>query len=153
MLMDPIGYLTAGFVVYLSTVLGIYLARTYRSEIDQYERLIGWLVQFVFVSMWAAVAWAITADVLVTGVIFASAIIGSVFIKLEKHIVFTVLSAAYILAVVFSTEPLAPVALLFVFGALTMSLAARDKNAKRILVRRLAFFILVLFGYLASFLV
>jgi hypothetical protein len=150
--MDPIGYLTAGFVVYLSTALGVYLARAYRSEVDQYERLIGWLIQIVFVGIWTAVAWAITADLLVSGVLFASAILGSIFIRLEKHIVFTVLSAAYILAVVFSTEPLAPIALLFVFGTLTTMLVAREKKAKRVLLRRLPFFILVLFGYLVSFL-
>ena len=149
--MDPVGYLGAGFVVYLSTALGIYLAKTYRSEIDQYERIIGWLNQGVFVGIWTAVAWAITGDILITGILLASAVLGSIFITLTKHIVFTVLSAAYILSVVFSTQPLAPVALLFVFGALTTSLVARDKSAKRIMIRRLPFFILILFGYLASF--
>jgi hypothetical protein len=151
--MDPVGYLTAGFIVYLSTALGIYLAKAYREEVDQYERLIGWLIQVVFVGVWTAVAWAITGDILISGVLFASAVLGSIFIKLTKHIVFTILSAAYILAVVFSTEPLAPIALLFVFGALTTMLAAREKSAKRIMIRRLPFFILVLFGYLVSFLV
>ena len=149
--MDPVGYLGAGFVVYLSTALGVYLAKTYREEIDQYEALIRWLNQVVFVGLWTAVAWAITSDFLISGVLFASAVLGSIFIRLEKHIVFTILSAAYILAVVFSTQPLAPVALLFVFGALTTSLIARATSAKRVMIRRLPFFILVLFGYLASF--
>ena len=151
--MDPVGYLSAGFIVYLSTVLGIYLAKAYRSEIDQYEGLIRWLSQVVFVALWVAVAWAITADILISGVLFASAVLGSIFIRLEKHIVFTVLSAAYILSVVFSGQPLAPVALLFVFGVLTTSVASRDRPPIRVLLRRLPFFILVLFGYLASFLV
>lgn len=149
--MDPVGYLGAGFVVYLSTALGVYLAKTYRSEIDQYERIIGWLIQGVFVMVWTAVAWAVTADLLLSGLLLASAVIASIFITLTKHIVFTTLSAAYIISVVFSAQPLAPVALLFVFGALTTSLVARDKSAKRVLIRRLPFFILVLFGYLASF--
>lgn len=149
--MDPVGYLGAGFVVYLSTALGVYLAKTYRSEIDQYERIIGWLIQGVFVMVWTAVAWAVTADLLLSGLLLASAVIASIFVTLTKHIVFTTLSAAYIISVVFSAQPLAPVALLFVFGALTTSLVARDKSAKRVLIRRLPFFILVLFGYLASF--
>ena len=149
--MDPVGYLGAGFVVYLSTALGVYLAKTYRSEIDQYERIIGWLIQGVFVMVWTAVAWAVTGDLLLSGLLLASAVIASIFITLTKHIVFTTLSAAYIISVVFSAQPLAPVALLFVFGALTTSLVARDKSAKRVLIRRLPFFILVLFGYLASF--
>ena len=149
--MDPAGYLGAGFVVYLSTALGVYLAKTYRSEIDQYERIIGWLIQGVFVMIWTAVAWAVTGDLLLSGLLLASAVIASIFITLTKHIVFTTLSAAYIISVVFSAQPLAPVALLFVFGALTTRLVARDKSAKRVLIRRLPFFILVLFGYLASF--
>lgn len=149
--MDAFSYVLGGLIIYLSTVVGIWIARAYRGEVDQYERIIGYLTQLVFITLWGVVGWSITGNFLVAGVLFASAVIGSIFIRLEKHIVFTTLSAAYILVAVYSTEPFTAAGLLFVFGALSTMLVSRDRDVKRVLMRRLGFFILVLFGYLLSF--
>lgn len=149
--MDAFSYVLGGLIVYLSAPLGVWIARAYRGEVDQYEQLIGYLTQIVFISLWGVVGWSITGNFLVAGVLFATAIIGSIFIKLEKHIVFTTLSAAYILVAVYSTSPFTAAGLLFVFGALSTILISRDRDVKRVLMRRLGFFILVLFGYLLSF--
>lgn len=151
--MNPVGYVIGGLVVYASTVLGVWLARAYREEIDQYERIIGWLARISLVALWTSLGWLMTGSWGVAAVLLVGSSAAAYYIRIEKHIVFTVLSAAYILAAIFTVAPLAVFSLLFVFGALTTSLASRDRSAKRVLVRRLPFFILVLFGYLLSFMV
>lgn len=151
--MDPVGYVIGGFVVYASSALGVWLARAYRGEIDGYERIIEWLARIALVAIWTSLGWLMTGSFAVSLVLFAGSAIASLYIKVAKHIVFIVLSAAYILAAVFTTAPFSVAILLFVFGALTTSLASRDRPVKRVLIRRLPFFILVLFGYLLSFMV
>jgi len=145
-------YFLSGLLVYFSGIAGLILYRAANDELKAYHiqlRIILSLLFATILGLFSISAFPDNPEIFFL-MIFSSIIIAFMS-RIWKDIFFVFLSTIFALSYIYSEFFVIISTLIFAFGMLGFGLNINKRSFKRIMIRRLPFVILILFGYLLTF--
>lgn len=145
-------YFLSGLLVYLSGIAGLILYRAANDELKAYHIQLKLLLSIIFTAIIGLFSYSAFPDnpEIFFLMMFSSALV-AFSSRIWKDIFFVFLSAIFALAYIFSNNFIIIATLIFAFGMISFGMNMSKRSFKRIMIRRLPFVILVLFGYLLTF--
>ena len=145
-------YFVISLVVYLGNAAGLYLVHIAPKEVEENKNIFMIILSVFFILALGLFSYEHGGSYMFMSIIIAlTGLIIALSGRLYKDMYFVFLALAYALSYVYSGQFLYVAMCIFGFGMLSSSINyTKTKNFKRILIRRLPFIVLVLFGYLLT---
>lgn len=145
-------YFMIALIVYLGNAAGLYLVRLAPKEVENNKNVFRIALSIFFIVSLGLFSYAGSGDYIIIPIVIAlTGLIIALSGRLYKDLYFIFLALAYSLSYVYSAQFLYVAMCIFGFGMLSSSLNyTMTRNFKRIMIRRLPFIVLVIFGYLLT---
>ena len=145
-------YFIISLIVYLGSAAGLYLVKIAPKEVENNKKIFLIILSAFFVITLGLFSFEGSGALIIIPIVMA--LTGAIIAlsgRLYKDLYFVFLALPYSLSYVYSGQFLYVAMCIFGFAMISASLNyTRTHNFKRILIRRLPFIVLVLFGYLLT---
>ena len=150
--MDFPTYFISGLILYFSGIGGLLLHRAADDELKAYRIHVHIALSLLFISILVLFSYsAFYESITIFFLMSISAILIAFTTRIWKDIFFVFLSVIFALSYIFSEYFIIISTLIFSFGMMGFALNMQKRSFKRIMIRRLPFIILIIFGYLLTF--
>ncbi|MFT4309950.1 MAG: hypothetical protein ACMXYL_05700 [Candidatus Woesearchaeota archaeon] len=145
-------YFVSALVVYLSGIGGLLLYRGASDELIKYHSYLRIALASLFSLIFGLFSFsAFPNNPEIAFLMLFSIILISLNTMIWKDIYFVFLSVIFSLSYLYSDYFIIISTLIFAYGMLSFGMCMEKKSFKRLMIRRLPFVILVLFGFLLTF--